>query len=63
MAGGGRSGRPGTAVLSMIRGALATLDLHLVYLLNAPILLLALALIWLRWRPETPSGSGQPVGL
>ena len=39
-----------------LSGALATLDLRLVYLLNAPILLLAFLIVRLRWRPEPPAG-------
>ena len=39
-----------------LSGALATLDLRLVYLLNAPILLLALAIVRLRWRRDQPAG-------
>ena len=43
----------------MIRATLATLDIPPAYLLDAPILLLAPALVRLRLKAEAAGGAGQ----
>jgi MFS transporter, DHA1 family, multidrug resistance protein len=50
----GTVGSAANAIGPPLSGALATQSLPLVYLLNAPILLLALAIVRLRWRAAAP---------